>query len=78
MKLRMTLEDVAQEMRRMGCPIGKIALADGMISGVFPFGKVLSIGPTGRRSFLILRADFNTWAEKNLGGGTHEGHEVSR
>jgi hypothetical protein len=33
-----------------------------------PFGKVLSVSSTGVRNILILRHDFEVWAETYLGG----------
>lgn len=41
-------------------------LSDGIASGVFPFGSILSVGETGRRSILILRCDYEKWAAEKL------------
>lgn len=65
-KPRMTLAEVLGEMRERGMPIGQGALSDGIENGVFPFGRVMSTGKTGRRQFLILRKDFEAWAEQYL------------
>lgn len=64
---RMTLDDVLADMRSRGMPIGKKSLCDGMRGGMFPFAKVLSIGPTGRTTHLILRPAYEEWAEANIG-----------
>lgn len=67
MKPRMSVNDVLAEMRQRGMPIGQGTLSDGIADGTFPFGKVMGIGKAGRRNFLILRADFEKWAEVYLG-----------
>ncbi len=67
MKPRMTVNDVLTEMRRRGMSIGQETLANGIADGTFPFGKVMGIGKAGRRNFLILRRDFEKWAEDYLG-----------
>ena len=56
-------------MRARGLNIGQATLADMMEAGKLPFGRLIGYGPSGRRSFLIFRADFEEWAEKYLGGG---------
>ena len=66
---RMTLEDVRAEMRARGLHIGQATLADMIEAGKVPFATMIGYGPTGRRSFLVLRADFEEWAKKYLGGG---------
>lgn len=65
-KPRMTLAEVLGEMREHGMSIGQGALSDGIENGAFPFGRVMSTGKTGRRQFLILRKDFEAWAEQYL------------
>ena len=67
MKPRMSVNDVLAEMRQRGMPIGQGTLSDGIADGTFPFGKVISTGKAGRRTFLILRRDFEKWAEDYLG-----------
>lgn len=66
MKNRMSLDDVVAELRDRGFPIGKKTLADMIESGQLPFGSVVSSGATGRRTFLILRSDFEAWADQKL------------
>lgn len=65
-KPRMTLAEVLGEMREHGMSIGQGVLSDGIENGTFPFGRVMSTGKTGRRRFLILRKDFEAWAEQYL------------
>lgn len=68
-KPRMTLSEVLAEMRAQGMSIGQATLADMIEAGKVPFATMIGYGPTGRRCFLILRADFEEWAKKYLGGG---------
>ncbi|MBE6924558.1 MAG: hypothetical protein E7466_04885 [Ruminococcaceae bacterium] len=63
-KPRMTLKDVCCDLRRRNFPISQPALADGIVDGTFPFGKVLHV-TNGRRCFLILRKDYESWADAN-------------
>jgi hypothetical protein len=65
---RMTMIAVMADMRACGYPISQKTLSDGMAEGVFPFGTLLSTGTTGRRTFMILRKDYENWKIKNLGG----------
>lgn len=68
-KPRMTLSEVLTEMRARGLSIGQATLADMIEEGKVPFATLIGYGDAGRRSFLILRADFEEWADKYLGGG---------
>lgn len=65
-KPRMTLDDVLQDMRRHGMSMEKGALSECLKKGVFPFATVISTGPTGRTNFLIMRRDYERWAEEYL------------
>lgn len=58
---RMTLAEVVADMRRRGMKIKESTVSDGIASGIFPFGSILGISPTGRRNFLILRRDYEDW-----------------
>lgn len=63
---RMTMNEVMDDMRVCGFPISQKTLSDGMVAGVFPFGTLLSTGQTGRRTFMILRRDYETWKNENM------------
>lgn len=65
-KPRMTLDDVLEDMRAHGMPIGKGELSHCLKEGIFPFAHITSIGPTGRVAFLIMRKDYNAGAEEYL------------
>jgi len=66
-KPRMTIPEVCDDMRRRGMSLGHKTLSDGIVSGLFPFGQLIGLTPTGRRSFMILRKNYETWADENLG-----------
>lgn len=68
-KPRMTLQEVLTEMRRRGMSIGQATLADMIEAGEVPFATIIGYGDTGRRSFLIMRKDFERWADEYLEGG---------
>lgn len=63
---RMTMNEVMDDMRSCGYPISQKTLSDDMVAGVFPFGTLLSTGQTGRRTFMILRRDYENWKNENM------------
>lgn len=65
-KPRMTLDDVLADMRAHGMPMEKGVLSECLKKGVFPFATVLGTGPTGRAHFLIMRRDYDKWADEYL------------
>lgn len=66
-KARMTLLDVCEDLRRRGMGITQKTVSDCIESGVFPFGRVLSVSSGGRRTFLIMRKDYEAWADASVG-----------
>lgn len=64
---RMTIDQVVRDMRRRGIPIGQKTLSDGIANGTFPFGSVISVGETGRRTVMILSKAYYQWADEKLG-----------
>lgn len=65
---RMTLEDVLEDMRSKNMKMDKRTLSHCLREGIFPFATILNTGPTGRTSFLIMRKDYEAWANEYLGG----------
>lgn len=63
---RMTLDDVLADMRAHGMSMEKGALSHCLKEGIFPFAHILSTGPTGRTHFLIMRKDYEKWANEYL------------
>ena len=64
---RMTLHDVCVDMRSRGFPIKENTLSDAIAAGAFPFATLIGTGKTGRRSYMILRTNYEAWANENLG-----------
>ena len=64
---RMTLKDVADDMRSRGCGLARRTIADRIEDGTFPFGKITSTGNSGRITFIIFRKDYESWADEYLG-----------
>lgn len=62
-KLTMTLMEVYEEMRAAGIPCNPTRISAGIASGAYPFGRVVSVGETGRRTLEIFRIDFEAWLE---------------
>lgn len=65
-KPRMTLDDVLADIRAHGMPMGKQKLIECLRTGIFPFATILGAGPTGRINFLIMRKDYDKWADEYL------------
>lgn len=65
-KPRMTLDDVLDDMRAHGMSMGKQTLTECLRTGIFPFATILGTGPTGRINFLIMRKDYDKWANEYL------------
>lgn len=64
--LRMTIHEVCADLRREGIPVTEKYLADGILAGEYPFGRLLREGPTGRRTFIIERKLYESWKQANL------------
>lgn len=62
----MTLLEVCEDLRRRGMGMTQRTVAEGIASGFLPFGKMITVGKTGRRTFFILRKDYEAWIENNM------------
>ena len=49
--------EAAQIMRRAGIRTSPTRIVDGIESGAYPFGRIVSVGPSGKRSTEIFRKD---------------------
>lgn len=67
MKHKLTLADVRDDLRGRGIAMSIRAIANEIEAGRMP-GTVVNTGRTGRRTFLIYRADYEPWAIKHTGG----------
>ena len=59
--ITMTLQQVYEAMRAAGIKTSKQVISNGIATGAYPFGRVVSIGQTGRRTIEIYRVDFDSW-----------------
>lgn len=61
--LTMTVTEVYYEMRKAGIRSTPKRISDGIACGAYPFGRVINVGETGRRTIEIWRVDFEEWLE---------------
>jgi len=64
---RMTVNDVLNDMRGKGFKISPKTFRECVDAGRFPFVTVLGESEaTGRRNLLIMRKDYESWADEYL------------
>ena len=64
---KMTHKEVMEDLRSRGFHIGLAAISRNIQTGVFPFGTVVNKGVSGRVTTLILRTNYEKWADGNIG-----------
>jgi len=62
----MTLRDVCRAMSAAGIRCTEKVISDGIACGAYPFGRVINVGQTGRRTVQIFRVDFEAWLESKM------------
>lgn len=62
---RMTLDEILDDMRLNGMSMGKDLLIACLRDGVFPFAHIV-VNSNGRANHLIMRKDYEAWAEDYL------------
>ncbi len=65
--LFMSVKEVIAAMQDAGIRIYTNLFNDLYDSGRAPFAHLLRTGPSGRRSYLIYRSEFNEWLEALTG-----------
>ena len=65
-KLTMTLMEVYYAMREAGISSSPTRISAGIACGAYPFGRVVCVGETGRRTLEIFRVDFDAWLETRI------------
>ena len=65
-KLTMTLLEVYYAMREAGIRSSPMRISAGIESGAYPFGRVVSKGPNGKRTLEIYRVDFLNWLKTKM------------
>lgn len=68
MKLTVPLEETAAILRQAGMRISAAEVANGIECGRYSFGRLISVGPTGRRRTEIFRVDLQRWLEEKQCG----------
>lgn len=59
--ITMTATEAAETLRRYGMRCSAKTIADGIEAGEYPFGRIVSVGETGRRRVEIFRVNFCRW-----------------
>lgn len=59
----MTLADVCRAFRQAGIPTSTAAIADGILCGAYPFGRLIKVGPNGNRRFQIFAKDVEAFLD---------------
>ena len=65
--LFMTVKETIAAMQAAGIRVYTSLFNDLYDSGRAPFAHLLRTGPSGRRSYLIYRTEFNEWLEALIG-----------
>lgn len=65
-KLTMTLLEVYYAMREAGIRSSPTRISAGIESGAYPFGRVVCVGPSGKRTLEIYRVDFMAWLQTKI------------
>lgn len=63
----MTLQECAAAMRQNGIRCSPMRIGEAIESGNYPFGRLVYIGGSGRRTFEIFRVDFYKWLNEKVG-----------
>ena len=57
----MSLQDVCTAFREAGIRTSPDTIANCIIDGYYPFGRLIKVGPNGNRRFEILAKDVSDW-----------------
>lgn len=68
----MTLQECAEAMRAKGFRISPSRIRDGLESGAYPFGRIVSVVATGRKNTEIFRVMFEAWIREVCGEETRD------
>lgn len=61
----MSLKEVVEALRAVGIPSTNTKVADGIVSGAYPFGRLVAQNGS-KRCFEIFRVDFVAWLNSKL------------
>ena len=65
-RLTMTLHEIYEEMRGAGIRCSPRTISEGIACGAYPFGRIVSVGETGRKTIEVFRVDFRNWLETKI------------
>lgn len=65
-RLTMTIMEVYLAMREAGIPSSPQKISVGIASGAYPFGRVVNVGETGRKTIEVFRVDFLAWLKTKI------------
>lgn len=68
----MTLQECAEAMRAKGFRTSTARIRNNLESGAYPFGRIVSVGATGRRNTEIFRVKFEAWLREVCGEETRD------
>lgn len=60
-KLTLSVQQACAICKAAGFRIGYLQMTDGIVSGAYPFGRVVRTGSTGRNTYEIFRVDLVNW-----------------
>ena len=60
-QITMTASEAAQTLRQYGMHCSAKTITDGIENGSYPFGRIVSVGESGRRRVEIFRVHFCRW-----------------
>ena len=64
--LTMTINDVCALFRTYGISIDARRMADSIATGIYPFGRVVRVSESGRRTFEIWRTDVDRFLKSKI------------
>lgn len=70
--LTMTVLDVCKLFRSYGIPMEATRLSDDIEAGIYPFGRLVKVSSTGRRTFEIWRCDVEAYIQSKMPQGYKE------
>ena len=59
--MTVTATEAAAVLRAKGMKVSVKRLVDGIQAGVYPFGRIVATGSSGRRTVEIFRGDLENW-----------------
>ena len=70
--ITITVTEAAQILRSYGMHCSAKTIADGIENGSYPFGRIVSVGESGRRRVEIFRVHFCRWLHEMTAENTIE------